>query len=105
MAEWTAKRFWKDASIVEAGDGFTVLLDGRKLRTPVKSELIVPTRKMAEAIASEWDAQIEKVDPLTMPVTRSANAARRSGNKSLTATTSTFGWCWKSNSAENLQRP
>lgn len=75
MAEWTAKRFWKEASVVEAGDGFTVLLDGRKLRTPVKSELIVPTREMADAIAVEWDAQAEKVDPLTMPVTRSANAA------------------------------
>lgn len=75
MAEWTAKRFWKEASIVEAGDGFTVHLDGRKLRTPVKSELIVPTRKMAAAIAAEWDAQGEKVDPLSMPVTRSANAA------------------------------
>ncbi len=75
MAEWTAKRFWKEASVVAVGDGFTVHLDGRKLRTPVKSELIVPTRVMAEAIASEWDAQLEKVDPLTMPVTRSANAA------------------------------
>ncbi|MCF6314702.1 MAG: ATPase [Marinosulfonomonas sp.] len=75
MAEWTAKRFWKEASVVEANDGFTVLLDGRKLRTPVKSELIVPTRELAEAIAVEWDAQGEKVDPLTMPVTRSANAA------------------------------
>jgi len=75
MAEWTAKRFWKDASVVEAGAGFTVHLDGRKLRTPVKSELIVPTRKIAKAIAAEWDAQVEMVDPLTMPVTRTANAA------------------------------
>lgn len=75
MAEWTAKRFWKEASVVEAGDGFTVHLDGRKLRTPVKSELIVPTLEMARAIAAEWDAQDEQVDPLTMPVTRSANAA------------------------------
>ncbi|KPU84832.1 ATPase [Marinosulfonomonas sp. PRT-SC04] len=75
MAEWTAKRFWKDTNVVEAGTGFTVHLDGRKLRTPVKSELIVPTRKMAEAIAAEWEAQGEKVDPLSMPVTRSANAA------------------------------
>lgn len=75
MAEWTAKRFWKEARVVEAGDGFTVLLDDRKLRTPVKSELIVPTFEMAKAIAAEWDAQGEKVDPLTMPVTRSANAA------------------------------
>ena len=75
MAEWTAKRFWKEASVVEAGTGFTVLLDGRNLRTPVKSELIVPTRAMAEAIADEWRAQGEKIDPLTMPTTRSANAA------------------------------
>ncbi len=75
MAEWTAKRFWKEASVVVADGGFTVLLDRRKLRTPVKAELIVPTREMAEAIAVEWDAQGEKIDPLTMPVTRSANAA------------------------------
>ena len=75
MAEWAAKRFWENANVVEAGAGFTVLLDGRKLRTPVKSELIVPTQRMAEAIAGEWRTQGEKVDPLTMPVTRSANAA------------------------------
>ena len=30
---------------------------------------------MAKAMAVEWDAQDEKVDPQTMPVTRSANAA------------------------------
>ncbi len=75
MAEWAAKRFWKTATVEKAGDGYQVLLDGRKLRTPVKSELIVPSREMAEAIAAEWDAQEEKIDPMTMPVTRSANAA------------------------------
>ncbi len=75
MAEWAAKRFWEKATVEKAGDGYQVLLDGRKLRTPVKSELIVPSREMAEAIAAEWDAQEEKIDPMTMPVTRSANAA------------------------------
>ncbi|WP_457649131.1 ATP12 family chaperone protein [Profundibacter sp.] len=75
MAEWAAKRFWKTATVEKAGDGYQVLLDGRKLRTPVKCELIVPSREMAEAIAAEWDAQEEKIDPMTMPVTRSANAA------------------------------
>ncbi len=75
MAEWAAKRFWEKATVEVAGDGYQVLLDGRKLRTPVKSELIVPSREMAEAIAAEWDAQEEKIDPMTMPVTRSANAA------------------------------
>ncbi|WP_428548016.1 ATP12 family chaperone protein [Profundibacter sp.] len=75
MAEWAAKRFWEKATVENVGDGYQVLLDGRKLRTPVKSELIVPSREMAEAIAAEWDAQEEKIDPMTMPVTRSANAA------------------------------
>ncbi len=75
MAEWAAKRFWDKATVEKAGDGYQVLLDGRKLRTPVKSELIVPSREMAEAIAAEWDAQEEKIDPMTMPFTRSANAA------------------------------
>ena len=75
MAEWAAKRFWEKATVEKAGDGYQVLLDGRKLRTPVKSELIVPSREMAEAIAAEWDAQEEKIDPMTMPFTRSANAA------------------------------
>ena len=75
MVEWAAKRFWDKATVEPAGDGYQVLLDGRKLRTPVKSELIVPSHEMAEAIAAEWDAQKEKIDPLSMPFTRTANAA------------------------------
>ncbi len=75
MAGWTAKRFWENAEVTEIEAGFSVLLDGRKLRTPVKSELVVPTREMAGEIAREWQAQGEKVDPLSMPFTRSANAA------------------------------
>ncbi|CUH77497.1 ATP12 chaperone protein [Tritonibacter multivorans] len=75
MSEWKQKRFWKEVSVVEEARGFAVALDGRKVKTPAKSALVVPTRKMAEAIAAEWDAQDEGVDPLTMPFTRSANAS------------------------------
>ena len=75
MSEWKQKRFWKEVSVVEEGAGFAVALDGRKVKTPAKSPLVVPTRTMAEAIAAEWDAQEEGVDPLTMPFTRSANAS------------------------------
>lgn len=75
MSTWAAKRFWKEATAVEVEGGWTVQLDGRGVRTPAKAPLVVPTRAMAEAIAAEWDAQEEKVDPTTMPVTRSANAA------------------------------
>ena len=75
MSEWKAKRFWKETSVVPAPDGFTVHLDGRPVKTPAKSPLIVPTHAMAAAIAAEWDAQAGQIDPRTMPVTRSANAA------------------------------
>lgn len=75
MSGWVPKRFWKEASVREAEGGFEVVLDGRTVKTPAKAALIVPTRAMAEAIAAEWDAQEEKINPATMPVTRGANAA------------------------------
>lgn len=75
MSEWKAKRFWKSATVVDAGDGFTVHLDGRSVKTPAKAPLVVPSHAMAQAIAAEWDAQDDLIDPNSMPVTRAANAA------------------------------
>ena len=75
MSEWKAKRFWKSASVVEAERGFAVELDGRGVKTPAKQPLHLPTRSMAEAIAVEWDAQEGIINPHTMPVTKTANAA------------------------------
>jgi chaperone required for assembly of F1-ATPase len=75
MSEWTAKRFWKQAETVAAEGGFGISLDGRPVKTPAKATLVVPMQSMAQAIAEEWDAQVEKIDPGTMPMTRAANAA------------------------------
>lgn len=75
MSEWKAKRFWKEAHVKEDVDGFAVLLDGRPVKTPAKRPLKTPSRAFADAIAAEWRAQEEHVNPLTMPFTRSANAA------------------------------
>ena len=75
MSEWAPKRFWTSANVTEVEGGFGVALDNRTVMTPGKFGLILPTRAMAQAIADEWDAQDEKVNPLTMPVTRSANTA------------------------------
>ena len=69
------KRFWKQAATVARDGGFAIELDGRLVNTPNKTPLIVPAHPMAQAIAAEWDAQPEKIDPLSMPVTRSANSA------------------------------
>ena len=47
-------------------------LDGRPVRTPKKRHLVVPTRALADAIAEEWAAQAEKIDPATMPLSKLA---------------------------------
>lgn len=75
MSDWKPKRFWTAAQAVACDGGYTVTLDTRPVKTPAKSLLVVPTLPLAEAIAAEWEAQTGLVDPRTMPVTRSANAA------------------------------
>lgn len=75
MSDWAPKRFWKTVEVEAVDGGFTVTLDGRNVRTPGKALLTVPTEAMARQIAEEWEAQTEKVDPRTMPWTRSANSA------------------------------
>lgn len=71
----TPGRFWQTTFVVAEGDGFTIALDKRAVKTPAKASLFLPTRQMAEAVATEWEAQGNKIDPETMPSTRSANAA------------------------------
>lgn len=75
MSEWKAKRFWKQASATQADGGWQVLLDGRPVRTPAKAALLLPSQALAEAVAAEWDAQEERIDPRAMPATRTANSA------------------------------
>ncbi len=75
MSEWKARRFWKAADVRPEGDGWTIYLDERPLRTPGKQALIVPTEALARAIAAEWDAQVDVIDPESMPLTRAANSA------------------------------
>lgn len=75
MAGWAAKRFWKEAAVVEVPGGFAVALDGRHVKTPGKLALVMPTREMAAAVAAEWDAQQGEIRPSSMPLTRYANSA------------------------------
>ncbi|NTF32167.1 ATP12 family chaperone protein [Rhizobium skierniewicense] len=70
------KRFYKHVTVGETEEGgFTVLLDGKTMRTPAKSVLTVPTRALAQLLRDEWDAQVEVVDPTIMPVSRHINTA------------------------------
>ncbi len=69
------KRFYQDVATADEGAEVALLLDGKPVRTPGKAPVRLPTRALAEAIAEEWRAQGERIDPLTMPLTRLANSA------------------------------
>ena len=68
------KRFYKETGVAEAGSGFAVTLDGKPIKTPSGRTVTVPVRAIAEAIAAEWRAQGDTIDPVTMPLTRFANS-------------------------------
>jgi chaperone required for assembly of F1-ATPase len=69
------KRFWKEAAAVQQDGGWAIALDGRPVRTPARAPLVIESRALAEAIAAEWQAQGETIDPASMPLTGLANAA------------------------------
>jgi chaperone required for assembly of F1-ATPase len=64
-----------DGARAEPGHGgFAIRLDGRAVRTPGRRILGTPTRALADALAAEWNAQEELIDPLNMPLSRLANS-------------------------------
>jgi chaperone required for assembly of F1-ATPase len=82
MARPIPKRFYKLATAEPATTtlGHTaglwrIALDGRSAKTPGKAALELPTRALAEAIAAEWQAQGELIDPAFMRMTTIAFTA------------------------------
>ncbi|MDJ0513482.1 MAG: ATP12 family protein [Methyloceanibacter sp.] len=69
------KRFYKDVTVAEEGGKAGIFLDGRPVRTPGKAPLAVPSEALAQAVADEWQAQGETIDPATMPMTKLVNSA------------------------------
>jgi chaperone required for assembly of F1-ATPase len=68
------KRFYAHAGVAAAEGGFAITLDDKPIRTPSGRQVTVPVQEIAGAIAGEWNAQHEFIDPLTMPFTRLANS-------------------------------
>ena len=71
------RRFYKTVEVAPVAEpaGFTVLLDGRNLRTPRGARLILSTRALADQVAAEWAAQGETIDMAAMHANRLANTA------------------------------
>lgn len=75
------KRFYKEATVKPLESGFAVGLDGRVPRTPGMKQVVVPKAALAEAMAAEWAAQGEFIDPETMPMVRLVNSAVEAGDE------------------------
>ena len=50
-------------------------LDGKRVKTPTGSDVVLPTARAAALVALEFAAQGDRIDPLAMPVTRLVNTA------------------------------
>jgi chaperone required for assembly of F1-ATPase len=68
------RRFYRTVETKPDGDNFCVQLDGKPARTPAGRQLAAPSAALAQAIATEWQAQGDVIDPATMPLTRLANS-------------------------------
>src|SRR5262249_57069000 len=67
------RRFYERAEVEDADGEFRVVLDGRPVKTPARRTLAAPKRPLAQALAAEWDAQRDVIDPGKMPLTRLVN--------------------------------
>lgn len=76
MTEWSGgKRTYRAADPVEVAGGYGVELDGTPARTPGGGELVVPSRRLAQAMAAEWAAQEENIKAASMPLSCMAATA------------------------------
>ncbi len=68
------QRFYQQAGTASGPDGHAVQLDGKSVHTPARRLLVAPSLPLAQALAAEWDAQRDKIDPAAMPLTRLVNS-------------------------------
>ncbi len=67
------KRFYKEADVAEDSGRYAVRLDGRAIKTPDRSDLSSDNETLARLSAEEWNAQVEKIVPDSMPLTQLLN--------------------------------
>lgn len=62
------KRFYKEVTTTKSEEGHLVQLDGRTLRSPAGTVAALPAAALADAVAGEWAAQGDEIDPGAMPI-------------------------------------
>ena len=69
------RRIYKEVMVQQRDETFILLLDGRAAKSPGGNHLALPCLAAARALADEWSAQNETIDPASMPLTRVVNSA------------------------------
>jgi chaperone required for assembly of F1-ATPase len=69
------RRFYKESVVQGRKRSFALPLDSRAAKTPGGNDLALPTLAGARALANEWAAVGEIIDPALMPLTRLVNSA------------------------------
>ena len=69
------KRFYKTAAAAKVDGGYAVQLDGKSIKTPLGTLLVMPNEVLAGAVADEWNAQGDEIDPKSMDLTPLAGTA------------------------------
>lgn len=69
------KRRFEKTSSAPAENGYGVWLDEKRLKSPAGGDLTLPTAALAAAIAEEWAAQGEMIEPSRMPMMQLAATA------------------------------
>ena len=64
------KRFYKLVSTYKEPQGWAVHLDGKPVKTPMKTALLAPSEAIADLVVQEWAAQEDVINPETMPLTQ-----------------------------------
>lgn len=105
------KRFYQAAGVSEQDGGWRVLLDGRGIKTAAGLPQVVPTAALAQAMAQEWDAQGQELDPAAFPLRDLADYAidaiaggREDAAASLLPYAETDTLCYRADPDEPLHR-
>ncbi|MGH6846099.1 MAG: ATP12 family chaperone protein [Methylocella sp.] len=69
------RRFYKEVTVQHKDGTFILLLDGRAAKSPGGNRLALPCLVAARALADEWSAQAEFINPAAMPLSRIVNSA------------------------------
>ncbi len=67
------KRFYKEVATCRGKAGFSVLLDGKPIRSPARNRIVLPTAAMADVVVEEWRQQVDEIDFASMPLLRLVN--------------------------------